>query len=220
MGPTFGIGRSLENKMKITLSESQSQVIIAALEAFTRFRINQPKIALEQIFPKDCHELGWNKMNELCRPIQEAFFPDHPGNGGPSICSERAGKEAHLAYEIQKTIQQYLALKKSGGWFGSATDFDGATLNPSGEPPPKIEGLEEMQYMDFCIPEECQDTVYVLIGNKSYKKFWEIVGDAVPDLPRGEYMEIVNKYVDDLGAMQRYYVRVHKPRKKVDDSEF
>lgn len=97
--------------MKITFSDHHLPVLLAALEAYERFKINQPKTALEEIFPKECWELGWDKIDQLCRPIQAAFFPDHPTNGGPSICSERAGKEAHLAYEIQKTIQQYLALQ-------------------------------------------------------------------------------------------------------------
>lgn len=206
--------------MKITFSDSQIRVILAALEAFQRFRINQPKTALEQIFPKQCCDLGWDKMEELVAPLQKAFFPDYSGNNGPGICNPEIGKEPQIAYEIYKQIDQYLALKRSNGWFGDTVDFRGADLNPSGEPPPKIEGLEEMQYKDFEIPEECQDTIYVLIGNKSYKKLWEIIKDAVPDLPRGEYMEIVNKFVDDLGAMQRYYVRVHKPRKQLENKEF
>lgn len=206
--------------MKIQLADYHVPVILAALEAFTRFRINQPKVALEQIFPKECYELGWNKMNELCRPIQETFFPDHPGNGGPSICSERAGKEAHLAYEIQKTIQQYVALKKSGGWFGSTVDFDGNLLNPSGLPPPKIEGLEEMQYMDFCIPEEYQDAAHVFVETKDYKRLWHVVDKALPNLPRGDSKEVVNKFMDDNGDFRLLHVRVHKPRKPLDGQTF
>lgn len=202
--------------MKIQLADYHIPVILAALEAFTRFRINQPKTALEQIFPKECYELGWNKMNELCRPIQETFFPDHPGNGGPSICSERAGKEAHLAYEIQKTIQQYLALKKSGGYFGNTIDFDGNLLNPSGNPPPKIEGLDEMQYMDFCIPEEYQDAAHVFMETKDYKRLWHVVDKALPNLPRGDSKEVINKFMDDNGDFRLLHVRVHKPRKPLD----
>ena len=38
--------------MKITLSDPQIQVILAALEAFQRFRINQPKTALEANLPQ------------------------------------------------------------------------------------------------------------------------------------------------------------------------
>ena len=54
--------------MKIQLADYHIPVILAALEAFQRFRINQPKTALEQIFPKECWELGWDKMNELVEP--------------------------------------------------------------------------------------------------------------------------------------------------------
>ena len=202
--------------MKIQLADYHIPVILAALEAFTRFRINQPKTALEEIFPKECWELGWDKMNELCRPIQEAFFPDHPGNGGPSICSERAGKEAHLAYEIQKTIQQYLALKKSGGYFGNTIDFDGNLLNPSGNPPPKIEGLEEMQYMDFLIPD--QEEVVEFYDSGNYEELWRLIRKTMPDLPRGDKMEVVEK--GTFAPFSDLYVRVHKPRKPLDGQTF
>ena len=206
--------------MKIEFQDYHLPVILAALEAFQRFRINQPKTALEQIFPKECWELGWDKLQEICRPIQETFFPDHSTNGGPSICSERAGKEAHLAYEIQKTIQQYLALKKSGGWFGNTVDFDGNLLNPSGNPPPKIEGLAEMQYKDFLIPE--QEIVKNLINTKNYQTLWNFIDKSMPDLPRGDTKEIV--YIDENNGQwnefPKYHIRVHKPRKPFDGQSF
>lgn len=206
--------------MKIEFSDYHLPVLLVALEAFQRFRINQPKTALEEIFPKECWQLGWDKLEKICRPIQETFFPDHPTNGGPSICSERAGKEAHLAYEIKKTIEQYLALKKSGGWFGSTVDFDGNLLNPSGNPPPKIEGLDEMQYKDFCIPEEYQDAAHVFIETKDYKRLWHVVDKALPNLPRGDKKEVVNKLMDDNGDFRLLHVRVHKPRKPLDGPTF
>lgn len=202
--------------MKITFQDYHLPVLLAALEAFTRFRINQPKTALEEIFPKECWELGWDKTNEVCRPIQEAFFPDHPTNGGPSICSERAGKEAHLAYEIKKTIEQYLALKKSDGWFGHTVDFDGNLLNPSGNPPPEIEGLEEMQYKDYEIPLLFEDEAINLYDGKQWKTLWGKIDEWMPDLPLGDKKEII------LGPLKKagfdincdyLFVRVHKPRK-------
>jgi hypothetical protein len=206
--------------MKIELSDSQVKVILAALEAFSRFRINQPKTALEAIFPKQYYDLGWDKMEELVAPIQKAFFPDYPSNGGPGICNPEIGKEPQIAYEIAKQIEQYVALKKSDGWFGSTVNFDGALLNPSGEPPPKIEGLEEMQYKDFLIPEESQDAVSVFVETQDYKRLWHAVGKSLMDLPRGEKMEVIKKYVNtfETGLEDKYYVRVYKPRKKVDDN--
>lgn len=163
-------------------------------------------------------------MEELCRPIQQAFLPDYPSNGGPGICNPSIGKEPQIAYEIQKQIEQYQALKKSNGWFGSGREFDGAMLNPSGEPPPKIDGLEEMLCKDFLVPEECQDTVRHLIENKSYQKLWDIINDVIPSLPRGDKMEIVKVFDKDvhwtLAQHTKYHVRVHKPRKPVENKEF
>ncbi|MBV6512116.1 MAG: hypothetical protein FMNOHCHN_01606 [Ignavibacteriaceae bacterium] len=203
--------------MKLEFQDYHLPVILAALEAFQRFRINQPKTALEEIFPKECWKLGWGKMAEICQPFHDAFFPDHPTNGGPSICSERAGKEAHLAYEIKKTIEQYLALKKSNGWFGNTADFDGNLLNPSGNPPPKIEGLAEMQYKDFKIPDQAAAANFY--DQKDYAKLWNLVKDTMPDLPSGDKLEIIRKYVEETPAAIDYAeslnVRVHKPRKKI-----
>lgn len=205
--------------MKIEFADYHLPVILAALEAFTRFRINQPKTALEEIFPKECWELGWDKMNELVEPLQKTFFPDHPTNGGPSICSERAGKEAHLAYEIQKTIQQYLALKKSNGWFGNTGDFDGNLLNPSGNPPPKIEGLAEMLYMKFLIPQ--QREAYDFYCKNDFESLWRHVNEHLPDLPRGDKMEIIEGIEDHaFCGSPTLYVRVHKPRKPLDGEKF
>jgi hypothetical protein len=205
--------------VNLQLSDHHIPVILAALEAYQRFRINQPKTALEQIFPKECWNLGWDKMQEICRPFQEAFFPDHPTNGGPSICSERAGKEAHISYEIQKTIQQYLALKKSNGWFGSTVDFDGNLLNPSGLPPPKIEGLEEMQYKDFKIPN--WKAFKELYYKKDYGEMWKYIEENLPNLPRGDKFEILAEIDDGPYAdPPEFKVRVHRPRKKIDGQKF
>lgn len=204
--------------MKITLSDEHVEVILAALEAFSRMRIGQFKTALEEVFPQKCWDLGWNKLQELERPLKDSFFPNRPHNGGPGICQEEAGKEAHIAYEIQKAIEQFRALQKSDGWFGSSVNFDGNLLNPSGLPPPEIEGLAEMQYMDFFIPD--QEVVGELYKQKDYQNLWSFIDKVVPDLPRGEKSEIINKFVDDLGAMQILHVRVWKPRKPVDSEKF
>lgn len=207
--------------MKITLSEEHTKVILTALEAFSRMRIGQFRYALEEVFPKECWDLGWDKMQELERPLKAAFFPNDPPNGGPGICSEQAS-DGRIAYEIQKTIQQYRALKKSGGWFGSGYDFDGNLLNPSGLPPPKIDGLDEMQYMDFLIPD--QQKAYGLYNQKDYEKLFHHIGKTILNLPRGDKTEIVEKYIEETPSKIEYknqlYVRVHKPRKPLDSSTF
>lgn len=204
--------------MTITFSEHHVPVILAALEAYERFKINQPKTALEQIFPRECWDLGWDGMKELCEPLHKAFFPNYTPNGGPSIRSEEVG-DARIAYEIQKAIQQYIALKKSGGWFGSGYDFDGNLLNPSGLPPPKIEGLEEMQYMKFLIPQQRQ--AYDFYMQDDFQGLWSHVKEFMPDLPRGDKMEIVEGIEDHaFCGSPTLYVRVHKPRKPLDGQTF
>lgn len=202
--------------MTITLSDAQVQVVLTALEAFSRFRINQPKTALEHIFPEKCWDLGWDKMQELVAPLQKTFFPDYPPNGGPGICNPEIGKEPQIAYEIAKQIEQYRALKKSNGWFGSTVDFSGADLNPSGEPPPKIEGLEEMQYMSFLIPD--QGIARKFYNEENWTAFWEWIKENMPELPKGEKLEIFedDSFGDIWSGKSRFYIRVYKPRKPLD----
>jgi len=197
--------------MTITFSDHHLPVILAALEAYERFKINQPKTALEQIFPKQCFDLGWDKMNELCRPIQKAFFPDYAENSGPSICSEEAG-DARISYEIQKTIEQYLALKKSNGWFGWGKEFDGNLLNPSGLPPPEIEGLAEMQRKVFLIPD--QKTARKFYEQENWTDFWPWIRENMPDLPSGDSLEIIedDSFGDIWSGKSKFYIHVHKPQ--------
>lgn len=83
-----------------------------------------------------------------------------------------------------------------------------------------VEGMREILYKDFLVPEEYQDDIFVAVENRTYIELWVLISECMPNLPRGESMEIVNKFVDDLGAMQRYYVRVHKPRKPLESKEF
>jgi hypothetical protein len=202
--------------MKITLSDSQIPVVLASLEAFQRFHINQPKTALEAIFPEKCMDLGWKKMQELVAPLQKAFFPDYPLNGGPGICNPEISKQPQIAYEIQKQMQQYLALQKSGGYFGNTVDFSGASLNPSGEPPPKIEGLEEMRYKDFWIDMENIEEIY---DSNEYEKIWAYAKSNM-NLPSCEKMEIFEKSGGFSGHRGGFYIRVHKPRKPFDNGGF
>lgn len=200
--------------MTITFSDHHLPVLLAALEAYERFRINQPQTALELIFPKECLDIGWGKVAEICEPFQRAFFPDHPTSGGPGICSERADN-ARIAYEIQKVVEQYLALKKSDGWFGSTRDFDGPLLNPSGLPFPKVKGLDEMQYKDFWID---MDEIEELYDNGEFEKIWDYAKSSM-NLPNGEKMQIFEKD-GGFSGYRGFYIRVHKPRKPLDGSTF
>lgn len=204
--------------MKITFSDHHIPVLLAALEAYERFKINQPETALEQIFPRGCLDAGWGKVAVICAPFHETFFPDYTPNSGPSICSEEAG-DARIAYEIQKAIQQYVALKKSDGWFGMTVDFDGNLLNPSGLPPPKIEGLEEMQYKDFLIPEQWK--AYNFYNLQNYELLWRHINKSIADLPRGDKLEIIEQMDNnEFCGSPTLCVRVHKPRKPLDESTF
>ncbi len=109
-------------------------------------------------------------------------------------------------------MEQYTALQKSNGWFGSSVDFDGNLLNPSGLPPPEIDGLEEMLYKKFFIPQ--QRRAYDFYCQNDFKGLWEHVKEHLPDLPRGDKMEIIEGMEGHaFCGSPILYVRVWKPRK-------
>jgi hypothetical protein len=185
-----------------------------ALEVFERMRLGQFKTALELTFPEVTGKMDWNSLKELEKPLKEVFFPKYKGEGGPGICNPEVGRYAQMAYEIQEAMQQFFALKESEGWFGIQQKFNGNILNPSGEPFPQIKGLEEMQYKDFPIPNECQEQCLGLIWDQKTSKCWPIIEENMPDLPKGERYEIHEGMTEHGYCGQPYaFVRVFKPRK-------
>ena len=132
----------------ITLEEHHVNSIMMALEVLQRLHLGQFRIALAEAFKKKYLELGFDKFQELEAPLKGALFPEYPCNGGPGICGDTT-QEAKVAFEVQKAIELCLALRKSGGFFGSGKEFDGNDLCPSGLPTPIIEEVKEEVVIPF-----------------------------------------------------------------------
>lgn len=191
-------------KTTITFEDEHLAVLATALEVLSRMRMGQFKIALEQAFPIESSRLGWDSVSECEAVLKSKYFPDFVGNSNPGIMNERVGPSGHLAYEMKCVIDQWRALKCSDGWFNSGKQFDGFYLNPSGKSPIKVEGLDELQYKDFKIPEEDQEDAKTFFDKEDWLSFWTVARRH--NLPHGERGEILNKD-------GKFWVRIFKPRK-------
>ena len=110
-----------------------------------------------------------------------------------------------IAYEITKTIDEYLSVKRNDGYYGHTVDFSGP-LKASDEPLPKI--LEHKNYKDFVFDKKQSAKANKLYSSKNFDKLWEYVYASFPDLPKGEKIEIIPSFANVT-------VRVYKPRKLV-----
>ena len=194
----------------ITLHEHHVNAILMSLEVLQRLHLGQFRIALETAFKKKSLDLGWDKMTELEKPLKEAYFPEYPVNGGPSICGDTT-KEAKVSFEIQKAIELCLALRDSGGLFKSGTRFDGNTLAPSNLPLPVIDEIKEDVTIPFIEEHQAEaleihQRAEVKKGNglKDYQRLWELAPKT-----RGDQ----NRIVIEDGIV---VLKVHRPRGVLD----
>lgn len=188
----------------ITFEDHHLAVLTTALEVLTRMRMGQFKIALKHALPVESSRLGWDAVNECESLLKSKYFPDFPSNSYPGIMHERVGPSGHLAYEMLCVIDQWRALSSSDGWFGSGKQYDGFYLNPSGKPPIKIDGLDELQYKDFEIPEEDQEEAKSFFKKEDWLSLWTMVKRY--SFPQGESEEIIIKD-------NNIWARIFRPRK-------
>ena len=109
-----------------------------------------------------------------------------------------------IAYEIKKTIEEYLSVKNNNGFYGSTVNFHGP-LKASDEPLPII--LEHKNYKDYKLNKRQSAKINKFYAVKDFKKMWEYVDDLKLNLPKGEKTEIVPSF-------EGVTIRVYKPRLK------
>lgn len=197
----------------IEFQEEHLNVIIRALEVYQRLRLGQVDYALSEAFD---HCIDYEDRRACHKFIRDTLFKD-PDLGGHLDASwgiynqEKVG-DATLGYEVQKTLRRYKAFKRNDGWADYTRDFD-APHSHTGVPLPVVQGA--IEYKDFKIPKrlwkKINDAVYYQLAGgdePDWKKVWEAVDKAMPNLPRGERSEII-----EVG--EGWIVRVtaaHKPK--------
>lgn len=190
--------------MKIELTEKQAQIVQMALEIYSRMRMGQFGIALDEAFMDK--SLHWDEREQVETYLKSKFFPELSKNSYYGITSDKTGKDAGIAYEIRQTIRQYMAVKRNDGCYDWTNDYDDP-LKVSEEPLPTIEGF--VKWKEVPVPKKIQRDVIDFYTNKKYKEMWDLI---IPTLKyKGARYELIysNVYEDKEGPS----VRIHRPEK-------
>ncbi len=95
--------------MKITITEKQRLVIIAALDAYSRLQMGQLWAVAEVV--QGCKTRSgeplpdyWDIREEITNPMTEKLF-GYPGNASHGICSQHVPDTARVAYDLQCVLR-------------------------------------------------------------------------------------------------------------------
>ena len=171
-------------------------VLLKSLEVFQRLKLGQVDIALDEAFG---YSLAYEDKQEIHNCARKYLFKGTDLENNPNVSygiynQEKVG-DATLAYEIYKTLGRYKAFKDNDGWADYTRRFD-KPFSHTGIPLPVVQGA--IEHKDFKIPKrlwkKINDAVYYQLAGgdePDWKKVWEAVDKAMPNLPRGERSEII-----------------------------
>ncbi len=201
----------------ITFTPKQVEVIQNALEVFQRMRCGQFRIAWEECFADkqlEICDLEWLEEHAV-----KTFFPELQGTGHYTygITAKEVGKETHISYDIYKTLQQFLSLKKTNGIFGHTNDFDG-THKISKEPIPEICGHKELLFTTIDFPAEFQGMAHKLYCSSQWEKLWTLIAPWRKTLGFSAASTTI-KFRDE-GPKTVFYLELEKPSRILTDNNF
>ena len=187
----------MSNTVKLT--DKHLAVISTALEVYYRLKSGQINIALDEAFS---YSIDREELNDIEKIIRKSTHKDLPIGAAYGFNCPEIG-DARIAYEIKKTIEEYLSVKNNNGFYGSTVNFHGP-LKASDEPLPII--LEHKNYKDYKLNKRQSAKINKFYAVKDFKKMWEYVDGLKLNLPKGEKTEIVPSF-------EGVTIRVYKPRK-------
>jgi hypothetical protein len=198
-------------KVSIEFDEKHLGTLATALEVYSRLRSGQIKMAMDTAFwDKELTYQDGEVLESMVRTI--VFYKEEElmknRNCYYGIGCEKM-KDGTVAWEIKKTIEQYLHYQRNDG-YRQICDVSGAGAFQSSDVPiPKI--LDENGYWEpkkeFKIPQKYQGRVDQAIKNKDFTLVWEIVDKAFRNcLPKGSSSKI-----QEIAGT--YYIIVTEPYK-------
>lgn len=226
----------MSEKIKLVLSEQHSGVVKKACEAYCRGKLGQFRYMLEEIFPELDYKRG-RAIEEFIRAqfreqaIEEDkpagfYFPNY-SNQHWSIGNEKTG-DGTLAYEVEKVIENYLAVKRNDGYWKSGADFNeplcfkGGKLSLDESSLPEIEDF--VKYKDFPLSAAKSRKVHTYCVNNQWDKAWEIIvklmQKGIINCGSGSGNMVIKWEVNPLDNTpndETYFVRVDKPRRGQDE---
>lgn len=183
----------------IKFSKTHLETIQIALEVYQRIRIGQISKALNLALD------GFSLKKES--EIDKLVLPlTHRDNS--------------IAYMIEQTITQYLAVKNSNGEWSCSKQFDDV-YNVTKTPLPKIVNFKK--YIDYPIDDQYTSTLNSFNLEKNYLGMWEIADKTLmpclivykletgKDLIFPDGRKIVKKH----GKKPHWAIRIYKPTKEI-----
>jgi hypothetical protein len=204
-------------KVSIEFDERHLGTLATALEVYSRLRSGQIKMAMDTAFwDKDLTYQDGEVLEIMVRTI--VFYKEEElmknRNSYYGIGCEKM-KDGTVAWEIKKTIDQYLHYQRNDG-YRQICDVSGAGAFQSSEVPmPKIiepsRMLSEFAYWkpqkEFRIPQRYQERVDKAMKNKDFTLVWDLVDKAFRNtLPKGS-----SSKVQEVAGT--YYVVITEPYK-------
>jgi hypothetical protein len=181
-------------KVAVTFDERHLPVITRALEVFMRMRSGQITMALDECYAdkqtkmlKDENYDHFNDNKDIEALIRKVYFKDL-GSPNAAWGVGQYGFGGEEAYMIWKTLRQYMAYERNGGYSGTGRDFDTCWGSYSDVPNPVVEGFSTRKF--FVAPKSLQKKLYVLIYNGAYQEAFNMIDKKWKTLPKGDKYEI------------------------------
>lgn len=200
----------------VHFTDKQLQVIVTALSCYYRLRSGQVGIAMDEAYRDK--DIGYDDREIIEKAVRSIAFKEiqHPhsyyGFNSPEL------KDGTLAFEIEKTLTEYLSVKNNDGYWGSGCNFSGPLPTSTKEPLPIIEGFRD--YKDFPLSRAQTKKILPHYHKNDYKKMWEAYDKLKLGLPKGEKSQITIGQFNPNdeafvagGNNERIIVRITKPRK-------
>ena len=158
---------------------------------------------------------------ELHRLVRKVCFPALENGQSYGIGNKEVG-DGQIAYEISKVLDNYVSVKRNGGFWGNGTNFY-EPLEYSGIPLPSVKGFKK--YVDFKIDGEYYAELATLVDEKSFPEAWKVVDRWMAKYPNKELKEITGyekaeivraeefPMGKDFSPSEVWYYRLHKPRR-------
>lgn len=204
-------------KVTIEFDEKHLETLITSLEVYARLRSSQIKFAMDAAYWDK--ELTYEDGEVLESFVRTIVFHKEKQIMENRNCYYGVGceqmKDGTVAWEIKKTIEQYLHYKRNDGCRQICDVSGDGAFQISDVHLPKIidtsNVLSELKYWkpqkEFRISQRYQNSVDKAIKNKDFNLVWEIVNKAFKNnLPKGS-----NYKIEEVAGT--YYLIVTNPYK-------
>ena len=182
----------VRKKVTIQFDEEHLHTIATAMEVYSRLRSGQIKFAFDAAFcDKNLTYEDGETIESFVRTL--VFRNDkhiiNNRNAYYGVGQEQM-KDGTEAWEIKKTVEQYLHYERNDGYRNIMDVSGDGPLQCSKVPVPKILNFEPSK--TFPLPKKCYKSLDRLFEKKDYSAMWIIVDKMFQDtpLPKGNSTKI------------------------------